>query len=158
MFSGLLAFCLVCSHTLLGNFQTLHLSPARHPGWGVGWGGRSTLPGSDGCKVEEAGARRTQEPHTLSQSPLPAPCIWSWAVSALFAASKWPSGGGGLSCMTPWPQSLQTTNGEPLDKAFSLSVLSSPPPIMREISLLALSGHCEECFYMESTWSQHGPY
>lgn len=97
MFSGLLAFCLVCSHTLLGNFQTLHLSPARHPGWGVGWGGRSTLPGSDGCKVEEAGARRTQEPHTLSQSPLPAPCIWSWAVSALFAASKWLSGGGGLS-------------------------------------------------------------
>lgn len=44
MFSGLLAFCLVCSHTFLGNFQTLHLSP------GSLWRcGRSKLPGSSGC-------------------------------------------------------------------------------------------------------------
>lgn len=50
MFSGLLAFCLVCSHTLLGNFQTLHLSPARLWRWG-----RSKLPGSDGCSVEGRG-------------------------------------------------------------------------------------------------------
>lgn len=96
MFSGLLAFCLVCSRTLLGNFQTLHLSPGSVWRWG-----RAKLPGSSGCGGEgrgwSLGGLGSCTPHhrekpdcpPQGRSALCAPCPTFMAVNRRGSLAQW---------------------------------------------------------------------
>lgn len=78
MCSGLLAFCLVCSHTLLGNFHTLHLSPARL--WGLG--GQTSSLGWMWLEL------RTQELlNSIPTGTLQALCRWKSALSPLWSTT-----------------------------------------------------------------------